>query len=123
MRTSKELSKKLADNGCELETISYNIYLTNKKEWLSSVNHKDSYIKYHRHINTYDILNDICVKYAKEMFGEEEGDFTLYDSEETFFTKKYLVHTSVIFPLIQQNKHQEAEDYIWEHCKFNPKNL
>ncbi len=29
---------------------------------------------------------------------------------------------SDIMLLLQQNKKQKAEDYIWEHCKFNPKN-
>ena len=27
-----------------------------------------------------------------------------------------------ILELLQQGKKQEAEDYIWDYCKFNPKN-
>jgi len=31
-------------------------------------------------------------------------------------------HTTYVFQLLQQNKTQEAEDYFWSVCKFNPAN-
>lgn len=43
--------------------------------------------------NKYDILNDLCVKYAEEIFGE----------------KRITIH---ILELLQQNKKEEAEQYI-----------
>ena len=91
----------------------------------------------------YDILNDICVKYAKEFFGEEivdqfgwtekdykeyrskqtaEGALSLIKWEDAEKDLAYRVHTIEIFNIKQAGKHQKAEDYFWEHCKFNPKN-
>jgi len=85
-----------------------------------------------------DILNDLCVKYAKEMFGESgyysdnkfTGIKTMREASERVeeFGKKGLWHRSykeiaqVIFELIQENKQNEAEDYIIKNCKFNKNN-
>jgi len=59
-------------------------------------------------IPAYDILNDICVKYAKEFFGEEK----LCDLA-------YGYHSIEVLNLLQQNKKEEAEKYIWENCLFH----
>jgi len=67
-----------------------------------------------------DILNDICVKYAKQFFGENfVGETNLNENLNNF---DWSVKSEKILNLLQQNKTQEAEDYIWEHCKFNPLN-
>ena len=82
-----------------------------------------------------DILNDICVKYAKEFFGEEDVSFENIDlrEEEILFdvtgSLEYLMfrgtlyqfYPLVILNLLQQNKQQEAEDYIKKHTLFNKK--
>ena len=103
--TSLELSKKLYKNGCELESEHY-----------AQEGADGCYFK-------YDILNDICVKYAKEFFGEEKIEYT--DGVHLVVVwagKKYEHSARTILSLLQQNKKQEAEDYIWEHCLFNPEN-
>lgn len=64
---------------------------------------------YYEWIPAYDILHDICVKYADKFF-EKERNVGYYD------------HFMIIIKLLQQNKKQEVELYIWEHCLFNPKN-
>ena len=73
--------------------------------WYMGIYKKDEY-------KTYDILNDICCRYYKEFFG--------YGLEEIRYS--YYNITVEILKLLQQNKIQEAEEYIWEHCKFNPLN-
>lgn len=132
MYTSKELSKKLKDGGCELEAEkAYLIHEDKTHSFIDSENFsKNLGLNY-----AYDILNDICVKYAKEFFGELEAcDKCLevsclagemfcdeYKTAGTT-TLNWVFFTKHIFNLIQKNKIQEAEDYIWEHCLFNPKN-
>jgi len=91
---SLKLAKKLYENGCRLE--SEETWSNNMCGWIPV-----------KTIPAYDILNEICVKYAKKFFG----------------SKVKAGITFVIFELIAiQNKKKEAEDYIWEHCVFNPKN-
>jgi len=67
-----------------------------------------------RQFPAYDILWDICVKYAKEFFGEH-----------------YLEHTSRIFQFISatncnaqmktmlEDSMGIVENYIWTNCCFN----
>ena len=113
--TSLELSKWLQENGCEIEGRMYwrsPAPAHGYNEWtLSGYNSHCT-----ENIPAYDILNDICVKHAKEFFG---------DSKTCFCDACYLsnlTHTQHIFCLISRGKKQEAEDYIKEHCLFNPKN-
>ncbi|MCK4686585.1 MAG: hypothetical protein KAT66_00485 [Candidatus Lokiarchaeota archaeon] len=139
--TSLKLSKLLAENGFEKESEMW---------WGNTIGQKDQtcwrlYTKEEKEIPdtameyypAYDILNDLCVKYAKEMFGEKY--FTQNESEEAvdkqdlwdarggtidtvFDSYTYYFHTQKILYLLQQNKKDEAEEYLWEHCLFNPKN-
>jgi len=104
--TSLELTKKLWENGCNLESEYCRSKHTGK---LLNMTSKDN-----NFYPAYDILNEICVKYAKEFFGE--GSYR--NSGET----NRLVRAKYILFLLQQNKKQEAEDYIWENCLFNPNN-
>ena len=67
----------------------------------------------------YHILEDICVSYAKEFFGKYMHDDNTDDSE---IPNGYLQATIQILKLIQQNKKQEAEEYLLRHTIFNPKN-
>ena len=53
----------------------------------------------------YDILNDLCVKYAKELFGGEEIEDDEVDLEYSPITRE-------ILSLLQQGKKEEAEEYI-----------
>lgn len=136
--TSLELSKKLAEAGCnvakndwdgidvydyrELEIENNIIFYkphcdyTEKKLnkifgkkhiCITELNGKNTAYFY----PAYDILNDICVKYAKEFFKSAE-----------YKDKCYIWVLVEIGTFLQNNKKQEAENYIWEHCKFNREN-
>lgn len=109
--TSLELSKKLKENWFEWEVVIWR-----KHHWVDGamdewelVNKKEEDRLYDTwwiiYLPVYDILNDLCVRYTKEMFG---------DKQESIPTK--------IFHLIKDWKKQEAEEYIRENCFFNPKN-
>jgi len=115
--TSLELSKKLAENGCKLKNeywwhdvpncpinIIANpvIYLGKKDDWYSTNKDNQKIIEQYQY-PAYDILNDICVKYKDYFWG----------------AKQY--KTLKVLELLQQNKKQEAEDYIWKNCLFNKK--
>lgn len=105
--TSKKLSKKLKEAGCELESEMW--WCGNEKlDYEIGRATKYNLLKSYR---AYDILNDICCKYAKEFFGEETDEFVPI--------KYYCLN---IFFMVQDGKIQEAEEYIWEHCKFNHRN-
>ena len=113
--TSLELSKKLAEGGCRLESA----YRHQETEWEGGYDGRAVVV---RNWPKYDILNDICVKHSKKFFGENYlGSIDNYKKEsECVFSWSF--HSEQVFSLRQQNKKQEAEDYIWEHCLFNPKN-
>ena len=123
MFTSLKLSKLLADNGFEGESeycwresrrlgnefVSVEDFRTFGSKKIKLISEKGLYRGYY----SYDILNDLCVKYAKEMFGEKmvfnvNGDFN--------------ITTVNVLNLLQQNKQDEAEEYIWKNCLFNPNN-
>ncbi len=118
--TSQWLSKKLAESGCELK--SDYAYVNDKGKILNT----SHWFYKEEHPYAYDILNDICVKYPKEFFGEENSiDISIMPQirKENYRNKPaYILRTRHILKLLQQNKKDEAEKYIWENCKFNPKN-
>lgn len=67
--------------------------------------------------NSYDILNDICCKYAKEVFGTE-----IYGSEEMCDEQPaYSCHAESVLYLMQEGKKEEAERYILDNCLFKNK--
>ncbi len=115
--TSLELSKKLAEAGCELGSElswmflegEWNVYTgadrrfsgLTQKEWAKAVEDM---------LPAYDILNDLCVKYAKEVFSKEVAQYGVFDC----------VYCPLhALSLLLEGKKQEAEDYIWKHCVFN----
>ena len=135
--TSLKLSKLLADNGFEGGSGVY---------WGNTIGQKDQtcwrlYTKKQKEIPdtamefypAYDVLNDLCLKYAKEMFAEEKierkpddemlgrDDPDNFDNDGFELIKLYEDITEILL-LLQQNKIDEAEEYIWKNCKFNPKN-
>lgn len=131
--TSLELSKKLKENGCRLGTSKFFKIDTfsDDREYILYLDNTISHTDYtNGSIGAYDILWDICVKYAKEFFGtrKEEGMYTELDKEGTkmHFDKygdeieePYRIHTKHILKLMQDGKKEEAEDYIWQNCLFN----
>jgi hypothetical protein len=113
--TSLELSKWLKENGCELEyTFGWS------EDNLMEIPLNLQKLKLKTVYPAYDILNDLCVRYAKEMFGEKgvRSKTGLAQIPE----KYYKIYPTYILLLLQQNKKQEAEDYIKNHCLFNSKN-
>ncbi len=62
-------------------------------------------VGYKRAYPAYDILNDLCVKYPKELFGKiflEQGNVAW----------SFPHHSEMILHLLQDNKKEEAEKYI-----------
>lgn len=162
--TSLKLSKKLKEAGCEWCNLpSEMMYdkLANEnygklllvKDWSKDRTRHALDGVGNSVIPAYDILNDICVKYAKEFFGEKEPtasnpndpwkgqvcfhcgvDPRIQPPKESGCNHVHYPedcdvcgvldigwehYTQEILNLLQQNKQQEAEDYIWENCKFN----
>ena len=66
--TSPELSKKLNENGCKLEGEMF-WHGDDGNDNFTLENYKDPEHYPGVLYRAYDILNDICVKYAKEFFG------------------------------------------------------
>jgi len=110
--TSLKLSKLLSEAGCELESkvwwYHFKSYATEdgyKPKWAIRKGY-ESEGAYSEKIPAYDILNDICVKYAKEFWKEED-----------------VGHTSSVLCMLRVGRSKEyVEGYIWEHCLFNDKN-
>ena len=65
-------------------------------------------------IPAYDILNDLCVKYAKELFGEESFSVFVNDDDYMMPVFPWSYHPEQILSLLQQN--QDPTDYIIKNC-------
>lgn len=125
--TSLPLSKKIADAGFEGES-EMRWFNTDLGAWAllpKSALHSDIL-----NIPAYDILNDLLIRYAKEVWGEKGeigycpacSNFTALPSQGNKMFRTYEKHTYKILYLLQQGKKQEAEDYFWEHTILNPEN-
>ena len=112
--TSQSLSKWLQEKGFKGESDYYYVRQNQavppviiNKEGLERLkknwgNNNIGHIEYYP---AYDILNDLCVKYAKELFGGEEIEDDEVDLEYSPITRN-------ILSLLQQGKKEEAEEYI-----------
>ena len=137
MYTSKELSKKLKENGCELESETYMYWswtktLTNGK-WVKEWHLAKSIGKGDGDIPAYDILNDICIKYKEEFFTRDRClgcSYEYYPETSndhpclgcTKEQRPSVKHTiKEILELLQLEEIKIAEYTIWENCLFNPK--
>ena len=142
MYTSLKLSKKLADNGCNLESNKCWVCVEQIQEYtgkfkpeprIINISESRPYYKidsnpekeesklYEEYYPAYDLLWDICVKYAKEFFGEGSKFLVAPLGIQNYQNNIHIIASNII-RLLQQDKIQEAEDYIWENCLFNPKN-
>ena len=100
MYTSKEFSKWLKDNGCELESGYY------RRETDGAIvigNPKNLSTRY----PAYDILNDICIRYAKEFWGSDD-----------WHKKNLGSHITEIAYQLLNNNQKGAEKYIKNTCIF-----
>ena len=112
--TGLELSKKLAEVGCKLpatyawfepfgEIHTFAFGEITEKHKLTA---KMYGLKFYP---SYDILNDLCCKYDKKMFGEDTDN-------------QRVMRINIFLDIAIRNRKQDAEYRIWEHCLFNPKN-
>lgn len=109
--TSLELSKKLAEAGFHHDTEWK--YRRKGTVWTSShisTLHPGNY-ECDEVLMKYDILNDLCVKYAEELF---DNSFFCIECGGTY-------PQSQIMTYLLKGKKQEAEEYLWKNCKFNNK--
>ena len=110
MKTSKELSKKIAKGmkqlNIELESEYFRI--GDSEDIMTKQYERENLTFDYNKIKSYDIIYDICIKHAKEFFGKDLGYSSIYIDN--------------ILSMLQQNKTQdEIEKYLWEHTLFNPK--
>jgi len=103
--TSLELSKKLKDGGCELES-EYAYYLDERGKIIEILVPGVLTTR----VAKYDLLWDVCVKYGGHFFGECGSEY----------------YYKTMMPCILLNLRDGdcimIEDYIWKHTLFNPKN-
>lgn len=123
MYTSLELSKKL-DKTEAYKKLESNVQwkahchpLTGEAFGYKLV-HGDDGVDYDSEIQAYDILYDICIKYAKKFFYKDERSEDNNEVGDPLWKQ----HTINILRSIQYNDIERAEDYIWENCNFNKKN-
>lgn len=97
-----------------IQKLSIELYLKNPNE-INKVNDginldkKEKQLEKCKFYPTFDILWDICVKYAKEFFGSN-----------------YQLNTVHIFTMLQLDLEKkytqdEIENYIWDNCTFKNK--
>ncbi len=111
--TTRELSKKLEENGCDVESENLHRHKLNKKlgkdEWdiidapANIGRYQNWEMEYYPAYHYYDIL----VTHAEEFFVDENV---------------IEVAGHMVTYLMRRKKREEAEKHIWEYCIFNPKN-
>jgi hypothetical protein len=112
----------------KMNVCGYDIFRTeNEIDWENDFSVDEWRLEGYEDCPAYDILNDLCVKYAKEMFWEDEDWFWKAKNNDKsdmgrLFNYRYETIAFDIILLLQVWKKQEAEEYIREHCLFNPKN-
>lgn len=120
MHTSLKFSKKLKEAGCKLKSQKS---LTSSNQNIFATSSSSDYNKII--CSAYHILEDICVRYAKEFF--EKPICKMCKSSNLNknclrCTSGFKYHTQEILKMIQQDKPQEEiEAYIWDNCLFNKK--
>jgi len=130
--TSLELSRKLKEGGCELESEMYwNEYHKRSEgdkifsELITKKMHNEMFYN-ENDIYSYDIANDILIRYAKDFFGDKIGNVnfgndSIGDMIIEFKASHYI--PLKILEMLQQGKPQEdIEKYILDNCLFNSVN-
>lgn len=118
--TSEKLSKWLHENGCKLESFYWwRVFPDGTSKFIRGAYYTKGEVDAHKGVPefypAYDILNDICVKYAKEFWGNKSSSF---GDHPIIMLERWTALFSVGC-LLEKGLKQEAEDYIMEHCKFN----
>lgn len=113
MYTSLEFSKQLKDNGCELESEMEWTFLDDGN-WIIQGTSEGIFEKTYP---AYDIIYDICIKYAIPFFGEK-----FIDESSTPCNANHYHAQEILYALQQSNPLNKIEEYIWENCLFISKN-
>lgn len=111
--TSLKLSKLLYEKGF-VRISSYcceNIKTHEKENEWKFVEIKDCNPT-HDSIFAYDLLWDICIKYGKELFGEEMVEFSCSKGVPGLLMFKSRAVTLSIVSALSDNRQEEAEQYI-----------
>jgi len=110
-------------------------FLTPEYEYVYSLNH-DNNIFFRKNgtkkkqvksdmARSYDILNDLCVTHAKELFGEEMLKWTELSENKKFYQQFKMPFFAnemcefvpmIVMQLIKQGRKEEAEQYIMDNC-------
>ena len=111
MYLSLETSKKLKEMGCDVESeYVFNKYGERARKQENSKPVGELY-------PAYDLRDIICNgEMAKAFFGDYRSRL-LIRGEKLYFGG--FSHAERILSLLQQNKQEEAEAYLLEHCIFN----
>jgi len=113
---------------CDEGSMSYEVNLINNvSESSGDLGHRKILFP------TYDLRDIICNgEMAKAFFGEEETNEDTYlirdveygniQEQDVTLSEEpaFILHTTVIKNLLQQNKQKEAEEYLLQHTIFNP---
>lgn len=121
--SSLNLSKKLKEGGCELESKEF--YHDDKCRYCIDDQVFGSFI-ISDYPKAYHILEDICVRYADKFFGEDitimlECEPDGSTPEEVEYFKYELCSNNILYMLQRGESQEKIEEYIWEHCLFNKK--
>lgn len=112
MKTSQKLAVLLALNGFKQESSLPAEYILETE--LEKMGFPAEHAGYY---NFYDILNDLCVTYAGEIFGG-----TVVPRPPSTGQTPLRHYTCMILGYLQIGQQELAEDFLWDHCLFNPKN-
>lgn len=137
--TSLGLSMRLVCAGCELESKYWyikdkgDIFLAESSVVVDLLNPK---LGFEKVCNAYDLLNDICCKYADKFFSTEDVCWRCGKSYKEWYEeigynycdacrrcehnkKRWEFVSKHILELMQQGKKTDAELYIWQNTLFN----
>lgn len=132
MFTSQKFSQALKEAGFEGKAKLYWLDFFGNGNYLRTDDIKiDVLVNYRKEIKandcipSYDIIYDLCITYAKEVWGEERlcGCCQYVDSvcgcdeeEKAIIGFSYNIHSVSVFEMLQQGKSQDdIEDYIKTH--------
>ena len=115
--TGLELSRWLDGVGFEKESNHYFIRRFDnsaEEEWCRCSKMEAKFRGECKVIARYDILNDLCVKYGKEIFGKEH-----VRTEDGRVAHRFYIYTKHVLFLMQIGEKEEAEQYIMKHSILN----
>lgn len=115
---SLSTAQQLKKWGCDLYTGSSYIPQMNEEY---KITHSEIRLAFYTPLpeyKTYDILWDVCIKYADSFFPE-----WIKSENPNLNGRRGKDHyCQIIMGYLQMGRKEEAEKYLLENCTFNPKN-